>query len=740
MHDFSQLNNDGIQLLQNVAPVTPEDVLAVIESQEETFFSRENPHFSIFFVDLLFKIGHDSDLFERCVTLLAKFVLTEEGGENWDNIRNRLYGLFSLYLSGTHAGPEIREGLVRRYLSSTETNEQRLGLGMLKAALQSNHWSSTGTFEFGVRPRDFGYQPRTHRERNGWFKRFIALAQEIAAGDNAYLSIQVRSLLATELRGLWRYPELRKTLANLARTLNDQQPWLEGWRAVRSIKHYDYRKVNVETMPDGAELLDELDDMLKPGRLSDEIRAHVLNVGHQQFALEEEFDSNDSQKWQKSSERAAARAYDLGTVIVDEPRVIDELSQELFMAEHDYLGRLVAFGKGMASACSDLRTLWDRLVECLERAGEQAQHWGILGGIFKVIHERDEPLAQKILDEAVQNPTLRKIIVDLQLSVPLGHTGVNRLHRSLDFDDTPLWQFGRLAWHRPLDTFSETDIRDLALRILDRPDGARIVLEGLSIRLDALKDDGLTLSFDLKRVGLLTCAALLRHDADYADSGMTDYRLSGVLASCLNEAEFPKETNEVFNAYFAQVRASYGFLYGLDNSVAILAEKTTARFLDGVFFDTTLEEHHRQEVFSEQHDGKNPLSGVSAEALLDWCRQGDFQERLVMISEAIYPFEKEPDGDGAVLSEQACAIIEAAQNPSTVMRNLRSSVQPSGWSGNLSDVIAKRCQAFEALLEHDRPDIRTAAETQIAEIKKREEQERRYEQESDRQREQRFEW
>ena len=43
-----------------------------------------------------------------------------------------------------------------------------------------------------------------------------------------------------------------------------------------------------------------------------------------------------------------------------------------------------------------------------------------------------------------------------------------------------------------------------------------------------------------------------------------------------------------------------------------------------------------------------------------------------MLSEAIYPFEKEPEpfedepeGDGVILSEQARAIIDATQDPST---------------------------------------------------------------------------
>lgn len=732
LHDLRLLNEENIQLLLNVAPAVPESVLSALEAQDETFFSWENPSFSTF-VDLLAKVAYAPDLFARCVNLLAKFALTEIEGENVDSIQNRLFGLFLLYLSGTEAAPDVRENLVRRFLLSDEPGEHRLGLGMLRAALQSNHWSSFGAFEFGARPRSYGYQPETYGERDQWFKRFIELGREAATGNNAHLSTQVRCLLATELRGLWLYPGLRATLMDAARALNGQRPWLEGWRAVRSIKYYDYCQTDGKTAPDGAELLDELDNMLKPGRLSDEVRVYALSVGHQQFALEEEFDSNESQK---SSERAAARAYDLGVVVADEPEVLDELSQELFTAGHGYL---VEFGRGVASTCSDLRALWSRLVGCLELAGDQAQHCGILPGVLEVIHERDELLAQKILDEAVKNLTLRKIIVALQLSVPLGSTGVNRLHRSLDFDDTPSWQFRFLACHRPLDTFSETDIRDLMLRILDRSDGARIVLEGLSMRLYALKDDERTLGSDLKKVGLLASASLLRHDAKYADSGMTDYRLSKVLAFCLDEAEFPEETNEVINAYSARMRASYGFVYGLDNSAAILAEKATGRFLDGVFFDSALEEHYRHRVFREHRDEKNPLSGVRAEALLAWCRQGDFQERLAIISEAIYPFEKKPDGDGIVLSEQACAIIEVAQDPSVILKNLCSSARPNGWSGSLADIIAKRRQTFETLLEHDRPNIRAAAAERIAEMQGWEEQERHHEQTRDRQYEQRFE-
>ena len=741
LQDLGRLNDEGIQLLRNVAPAAPEDVLSAIEAQDETFFSRENRHF-ITFANLLTMIAYDADLFERCVYLLAKFALTEREGENKDSIQNRLSGLFCMCLSGTEADPDARESLAHRFLTSRDQGRQRLGLGMLKAGLKSSLWFSFGTFEFGARPRSVGYYPKTSEERDQWFTRFIGLAQEIATGEDVRLLNQARALLAGELRVLWHYPGLRATLMDVARVLNDQRPWLGGWRAVREIKHYDYRKVAENTGTDGVELLDQLDDILKPKELADEVRGYVLSTGHQHFALDEEFDVDatldDTQKRRESSSRSAARAYDLGTVVAGDAQVIAELSQELFTARSGYL---IEFGRGMASTCNDLQALWGQLVEGLESAGDHAWHCGVLEGVLETIHQRDEPLAQKILDEAVQSHILRKFIVALQVSVPLGSTSVERLHRSLDFEETPLRQFINLARHRPLDTSIETDIPGLMRRILDKPYGPDIVLEGLAMRLYSLKDIESTLSPDLKRFGLHASAALLRHVAEHHDDSSAYYDLSVVLTFCLDEVEFPEETGDIFNMYLKCLKAWGGQIHGIEEAAAVLAEKATSRFLDTVFLGPGIEGVHRHGVFHGIFDEKNPLSGVCTEKLLAWCWQGsDSQERLALISEAIYPFEKDPDGTGVVLSKQTHAIIEAAQAPSAVLRNLCSSVCPSGWSGSRADIIAERRQAFETLLEHERSEIRIAAGTQIAEIKRWEAQERQCEQAMDRQYEQRFEW
>lgn len=730
LHDFSQLNDDLIQLLLNVAPVVPEYVLSAIEFQDtdkgaETFFSTKNPFFSVF-VNLLTRVAYDPDLFERCIVLLAKLVLSEME-EKDNNGQDRFFGLFSLYLSGTEAGPDIREKVCRHFLLSGNYKEQQLGLGMLEAALQSAHWSSIGTFEFGARPRSYGYQPEAYEEQDQWFMRFIALALEITSTENAELSDQVRDLLANELRGLWKYPGLRTALRDLARVLNDQRPWLEGWSAVRSIKHYDYSKGSNHEVSADAELLNELDEMLRPRQLADEVRIYVL--GQNRLSLDEEFDFNDNQKWEKFRKRTDERVYNLGIAVEKEPKVLDEILQDIFTVQSIYI---TEFGKGLASQSNDLHALWKNLVGGLEFVGDQVDHCSVLNGVLKVIYKRDKLLADRILEEAVQSCTLRRFIVELQLSVPLDRTGVKRLLRALDFEDTPSFQFHALARYYPLDTSREEDFQDLMLKILDRPDGALTIIYGLYQRLNILEQEKIPLSSDLKRLGLIASAALLLYNPNQSDSHL----LSEVLKFCMDETEFPKETSDVFDAYSACLRKSYG--YGSVTKVieTVLAEKATFRFLDLIFFDPAQKDYRYLKISNEHYC---PLSNVNIATLFNWCRQGNFQERLSMISEAIYPFEEETESDSVVLSEQAHAILDATKDPLTVLRNFSAFVHPDVWSGSAADIIAKRCQAFEVLLKHNRSDIRNMAATQISQIKESEESMRQHERAYYKQSEQRFE-
>ena len=161
--------------------------------------------------------------------------------------------------------------------------------------------------------------------------------------------------------------------------MNDRQPWLEGWRAVRKIKHYDHRKGMGEGDPGGGDLLDELDQVLRPKRLADEVRNYVLTSDIDRLALDDELDSADEPRLEDLRNGASAGARELGVVVADEPDVLEEISLELFTARTGYL---YDFGRGVTSKRSDVRALWDHLVECFRLAGDRAVQFDVLCGVF----------------------------------------------------------------------------------------------------------------------------------------------------------------------------------------------------------------------------------------------------------------------------------------------------------------------------------------------------------------------
>ena len=740
LHSVEELDVDGIQLLTNVAPVDPEAVLGAIETralrrQPGSFFGDANPNAHALAV-LLCSIAYDATLFERCIALLVRFATSQSNDRRpRTDVPDRLFGLFALYLSGTQADPELREKVLRRALFSDRSNERDAGLGMLEIALRRVHWPSFAVFDFGARPRSFGYSPLTPEDEEGWFLRFICVAREAATSDRPDLSKRARELLANEFRPLWDCPALRPALCATATAIHASKTWPEGWRTVRSIMHLDYRDANQSDMLPGFDLLNQLNRRLRPDRLADRVRTYVCDVGHPYFSLHDELDEDDRLGRGAFYRSAEARAHELGVAVGNDLDVIDELAEDLFTGES---GFRIEFGRGLASVSVDLGSLWHRLIGYLALSESETRHCLVLYGVLEGIHERNDTLAKTILAEATASPVLRPFIVSLHRSVPLCLETTGTLLGALDFDDTPLDQFGSLAWQRSPHSPDEATLCEVFRRLLEKPGGVRVVLAGLSTRIRGVEKGGLGFSPDLKEVGMLASAAILR-DATHRYDGIADGHLWAVLDFCLDDTEFPERTAEVFDAFISRMAAPLGATRGLRGAAAVLAERAPARFLDAIFLDPAFEPVHRRELFSERHRSENALDHVGIPTLMAWCHGGDFQERLTMLAQAVRPFVNDANGEGAVFSELAHAIIDSTRDAAPILVSFAQSIQPSGWLGSLAGIIARRRRPFELLLTHKREDVRAAAEKLIPRIACAEERERQRERAKDQERNQRFE-
>ena len=246
---IDSLNSFGINVLKNIASVSPVKTLEAIEraangNNGSIFTSRNNPHFTEF-ARLLRQLAYDPELFDRSVDLLCRYALSEDKNENNYPIRDVLKSLFYLYLSGTHATIESRVKVIEKLIDSEDQDRQELGFLLLDAALEAWHFGAAYEVGFGARPRDYGYDPNTRGEIIHWFDTAIGISVRVALSGRP-IAGQAKKLLANRLRGLWTKEGMYDVLEESARKILEQGAWNDGWIAVREIIRYDSNGFNDE--------------------------------------------------------------------------------------------------------------------------------------------------------------------------------------------------------------------------------------------------------------------------------------------------------------------------------------------------------------------------------------------------------------------------------------------------------------------------------------------------------------
>lgn len=704
LSDFVNLNEEAAEMFLRVAPVAPEAVLSLIEQQldahgVEKLFGKYNPRRSTV-LNLLSGMAYEPEFFERAIKLLLNIAIEEASDKNHDNIRDRIFGLFSLYLSGTHATLEQREAIVRECIWSDDKKLQSLGVGMLGATLKAGNWHSVNTFEFGARPRDYGLHPN-YEEAIEWFQCFVAVAMEVADLENPILSRKVRKLLASKFRGLWRYVDFRKNLFEISNTLNDQSPWVEGWKAIKSILYYDARANDKDTCPTIRAELEKLLEILRPKDLVSEIRSLVTETGHQEWRMDEDFDDEEPDKYTKSLRRLGEKANKLGQKCAASPDILQEFSAELFEG-HGQNRR--PFGYGLLAGSSNQEEVWDQLVIALKEQGNKNFNDNVLCGALDAIHETDEVLANKILDDCLKDELLRPCLVSLHPTSKFSDHDFDRCMAALGYDDMPIYQYGDLLWRDDYSDLSHEQHIILLKKLLEKAGGASEVLDALSMRLHGKDKTEDILGQEIRELGLQAATVQIR-DKDGDVGGGNDYRLTEFLKAALPFGDSSESNLGLLDALVDRIEQSYGYINGYDEAVQQIVKHMPTDFLDRAFFNDEKEKKKHYFLYKPSFRERHPLDEIPPEVLVEWCQKSNSAESWHKVASSIFPF-KSQSGDGEVkLSAQALAIVEYAPDPIPVVEAFLSRISPNSWSGSRAGIMMKRRLALEGLLGHENPAI-----------------------------------
>jgi hypothetical protein len=721
LEDIAGLDDLGRAIFENVAPVAPEAVVAALErtivgpDKDAAKNCKE-------YLDLLRSLAYDAALFEQCTKLMATILVANDVDERAHGTQ-LFTSLFHLCLSGTQARIEQRLKVIEPLLASSEKTRRALGVAALEGVLEAWHFQSLATFEFGARPRDFGYWPRSADEVKHWFRLTLDLVGRVACSQ-APAALDARVAFAERFRGLWHSAGIPDEITRACEAIRKYCFWPEGWLAVRHTLEFDGKGMTPERLAQ----LKTIEAALRPMDVLQRVRAVVFSTRLQGVDLEDYDEYDTTGDISARMARTEVLARDLGKTVAGDEAVLQELLPELVKAE----GRLISFGQGLYDGAPDPRAMWDRLVSALAITEEGARRLQVLLGFLHAVHATNPPLAAVLLDAAVADATLGAWYPYLQVAFDIGAQDVARLKRSLVLGKAPAWVYKNLASGRATDPIPAGDLRDLVLAIAARLDGYDVAVEILHMRLHSEQEHKGPIPPALIDAG----CALLQGYVFAKKYDRADYRLGAMTKSCLVGAQGAAVTIELLRKLKAAIAKHDTTAFAHDDLVVGLFTAQPTAALDGLCGGDAKELERGIRILRHIDDRKQPLAVVPEEDLLAWCEQ-EPQTRFPAIASVIAVFQQPNETSPPQWTAIALRFLERAPDPSAILSEFVAQFNPGGWSGSLAAILSSNAALLDQLDAY--PQLSAAIALEKERLQRWIDEQQRRENAMDRQRDERFE-
>jgi hypothetical protein len=724
--DVSNLSKLGMDLLNNIAPVVPKETLIAIEraangNNGQQFTSRDNPNF-IWLTRLLRSLAYDADLFDRCVAILCRFALSEKSNEKSDSIRDLLKSLFWLHLSGTHATAKQRLQIVKKLCESNEASERELGLLLLSSTLEVWHFSSFYSFDFGARPRDYGYEPATYGEISDWYALFITFSTALVISQNS-IACDVQNILAEKFRGLWIGSGAFDQLEIMANAIIEINPWSKGWIAIKQTIRLDSKEMPTEFIA----RLQKLESLLAPRNLLERARTYVFSNSNLYFDLIDVID--DQEDYNKKHKTITKILIQIGKNVVNDQDVFASLLTES-VTNNSYQHKLLCFGQGLAAGCSNEHlAIWAKLHQQLSTVEPIQRSYDVLLGFFSELSLTHPDVAQKILDDAVTDDILSECYPSLQFSVEMDQQGLQRLKQSLNNKSLPARLYYGLA-RCVSDSVDDDSLCDMMKNIASKKDGLGVaitILRDLASNCDKHSHSEI--------ISNLVCDLLVKVNFDQQNN-MNNYYLSELIKIYL-VSEKSASTAKIICKKLSKKLSHYNS----DPHQHWELLKSLAETHPKVCLDIFLDEDEKI-YFDELNYKKWLLSDINDETIINWCEINPIirYPKVVNFITAYQLDEKTEKTNSPELSSLFLTIIDKAPNVIEVLDSFKTTFRPMCWSGSRADIMEKSLSFIIRLKKHENKEVSTWANGEEKLLINEIEWEREREENYNRTRDERFEW
>jgi len=716
--EIGEFGRSEHEALRYVAPVVPERVLALLES---AVLPTANEKIFIWLrhVALIRSLAYEAPLFERCVRILEQIVVyqVEAGRPIPQTVRDILLSFFQRALSGTHATPAERTGMIARWLDADNVTLQELGRRALERALQV-HISSNASHAFGARPRDYGCQPQTVEQEADWFAGLLALLDQHIRAETVHASF-AKELLARNLGALWGIAPLREQLGRQFRNIAGGRFWKDGWAAAHSAA--------VRYSNDSAALpiLQALESDLAPTDLQSEVlsilvRGAVPAIGRLK-----------GEDWEQYEMRMAAASEQLGERAAVRLDVLAELAPQLLVVPE---GRIELFGRGVGRHASDLSAAWSSLITAVIATPIDRLVPSLPRGFIYEVSKRDPEAVQTWLDACLTDKHTVAMLLALHDAVGWDEVGLARIARALQDNVIPIAEYRYLASAARASLSTQRQAVSVMLEVLTRPGGFSSVLDALFGWLNIFHDRYEVVAELLGPV----CRATLAHPETALCSSEKDYILGSVADIGLSCPDGAAVARHMALAYRNVLQEDPHYDWSLPEILGAMFRHQTYATLDGFYADDAEWAVALRMLFDRAGDSLSLIDAINFEQMLDWSRV-DMLPRSAFLLSFIPVVEPAVTAGRAVLTRHARGLLDGSPAPSQTLDSIIDHFVPRSWNGSLAEIVAINATALDDVMGLFDAPFQAAAQQARRRILEIVERERAAERIQERDRDERFE-
>lgn len=733
LSDTENLNELGLTVFENVAPVNPDAVLAAIkESINRMPPDDQRVAFLEKMGGLLRSLAYDPDQFDEAVRLLAQLAGKGDPSNRTNDAINIFASLFYMFLSGTHATAEQRADLLHGLAESEDPHSHTLAMRGLESMLETDHFSSMYSFEFGTRKRDYGLHPRTTAEFEKWIGTALRVCEKFEALP--HLRDRARNRFGRELRSLARYPDLADGLIALARKFDADGGWPEGWAAARGA----VKSLQRQGQKDVAAKYQTLVDDLQPNSLASRISSYVLPERWSPLDIAD-VDFDDEKRYAKAEAEVEAVCSGIGKELATDTAALSLHLTDLLKSKSP---RVWSVFSAMAGESGDWFATWRQIVDAYSALPSEERQDNALAGFASGLARKDEAAGEVLLDDALATPAVHGSLVRMHISPKVSVRGAERLAAAARLASVPTWTFANLQLGRTCDDLTGAQFGAMIAAICERDDGTAVAIDIMSMRAYSRRDDQKHLDADDRQTGrrLLLNFPLNRSRDTGAES------IARIAKSCLTAPADEDIARQICERLLEGFGSYAIYAWDYAELIGALAGEFPRVVLDELVEKEMPSREDRRSIFQNLRETKPcPLDKIADETIIEWAKERP-EERFDYLADSVRPWK---NADGTPNDEEpgslvwtpiALRLIAEAPDPMPVLVALFDRFSPSGWSGSLAEILRSRLSLLDQLETNSNPKVVAWAKRAHAPHQANIDRAVDWEERDSRSRDERFEW